>query len=119
MEEGYIEIPKDKIRDLVKKVYEMSRPVGMGFLHARDGELSEEDTDALIDLKTLNATDRFGRFTIVHMDYVHGRQCKMNVAVFKAKNMEDKFYIRDSWYDHSDRQLKELLDHLGVHHDPR
>ena len=114
MKEGYIEIPENKLRDLVRKVYDMSVPVGMGFLHAKPGGLTDEEVEELIRLPKKR---EFGKHEIIYMDYVNGRQCKMSVYVFCEKGMEDKFGIRDSWYDHTDRQLKELLDHLGVPHD--
>ena len=82
--------------DLVKfaqKVYELSVPQGLGFLHFTPKPLSDEEAKELICNGELD------------MDYVHGRACKMNVRDNK---------INDAWYDHTDDQLKELLDAFGI-----
>ena len=79
----------------VKKVYDLSQPLGLGFLHYQEGGLSNEAAKELI-----KENDPF----IVNMDYVKGRACKMKVF-----NKEGKLSIHDNWYDHNDNQLKELL----------
>ena len=96
-----IVIPDEKLRDLVRAVYDMSVPVGLGFLHATEGSLSDEDVNRLIHAE--------GRIA-VKMDYVKGRQCKM--TVFRAA--DGTLTIHDQWFDHSDRQLEKLLELLGV-----
>ena len=83
----------------VKKVYELSQPLGLGFLHYQEGNLSDEEAKALI-----HKNDP----CIVNMDYVKGRACKMKVF-----NRESKLEIHDSWYDHTDSQLEELLSIKG------
>ena len=87
--------------ELVKKVYELSLPQGMGFLHFNSQPLTDEEAQSLI------AED--GE---VHLDYVRGRACKF--STYKEK---DKFFIRYPWYDHTDQQFIDLLDHIGIKHD--
>ena len=50
-----------------------------------------------------------GRHIAINMDYVKGRACKMTVW-----RENDKLYICNDWYDHSDDDLKELLTRLGM-----
>lgn len=85
----------------VKNVYDLSRPVGMGFLHFTPGPLSDDDAQRCI----MPA----GGSLVVSMDYVHGRGCKM--SVWRKLN---RLEIDDAWYDHTDAQLQELLAHVGV-----
>lgn len=88
--------------DLVKfaqKVYELSAPKGLGFLQYTSGGLSADDAAAMIS---------DGKNPL-SMDYVGGRCCKMNV--FREG---DRLMIRDSWFDHTDEQLKQLLSFFGI-----
>ena len=85
-------------RKLVANAYKMSRPVGMGLLHYREGDIPEEVLEALVSrLDSPNGT--------VSMDYVLGRQCKF--CIFKRDN---EMFIEDYWYDHSPEQFKALLE---------
>lgn len=89
--------------DLVKfvqKVYELSVPQGLGFMHARPGGLSEEDAKGYINEKSS---------CVISMDYVKGRACKM--GVFKQG---DDLTMNDNWYDHTNEQLSELLSTFGI-----
>ena len=94
--------------DLVKfvqKVYELSMPQGLGFLHFTPEPLSEERAKEIVE-------QRGGAFSgsscVISMDYVDGRACKMNV-----REENGKLVINDSWYDHTDSQLKQLLETFG------
>jgi hypothetical protein len=90
----------DLIR-FVKKVYDLSFPQGLGFLHFQSGSLKDEEAKVFIHEKD--------KYNIVDMDYVKGRSCKMNI--FKQDN---KWFIKDSWYDHTDKQLQELLLEFNI-----
>ncbi len=86
----------------IKKVYELSVPQGLGFLHYKAGGLTDAEAKQHIISET---PEHFhSKNIVVDMDYVDGRACKM--IVFKEN---DKLYIRNSWYDHMDEQLRELL----------
>ena len=90
---------------LVQTVYEMSKPVGLGFIHAKSGGLSEEQAKSLIDM---------GRDSrcVIGMDYVMGRQCK-----FDARWVGPQFDMLGTdlyWYDHTNAQYSALLTKLGV-----
>ena len=87
----------DKIK-LVKRVYDLSRPQGLGMLHFVPGPLSDDEAKAFIEDDGT-----------VSMDYVSGRACKFNV--FEENG---KLFISDSWYDHTDGQLAELLRSVGL-----
>lgn len=94
-------IPEGKLPALVRAVYEMSVPVGLWFIHAKPGSLTDDEVASLI-----NPAGRIA----VSMDYVRGRQCKM--TVFRAD--DGALSIRDEWFDHTDEQLARLLDVVGV-----
>jgi hypothetical protein len=94
--------------DLVKfaqKAYELSMPQGLGFLRFTPDPLSEDDAKKIVECSC-----RPGRIKL-NMDYVSGRACKMIVW---EKN--GRLIIDDSWYDHTDEQLIELLDEFGIVH---
>lgn len=93
-----IDITGVDLKALVKKVYELSSPQGMGFLHFEVEPLSDEEALSLID-------DKRG----IEMDYIKGRACK-----FSAKYRDGKLVISDSWYDHSGAQFQELLNAFGL-----
>ena len=99
----YIEIPANKLRDAVKLAYVHSAPQGLGFLHAREGELDDATVSEIIDRARLAGS------IAARMDYVHGRSCKF--AIYREGEM---LLIRPNWYDHSDHQLASLLDALGI-----
>jgi hypothetical protein len=95
--------------DLVKfvqRVYELSKPQGMGFLLFESGSLTEEEAKELIIEDRLCA---------VRLDYVRGRSCKM--TVYRRVNAETgdvRLEISDAWYDHTSGQLAELLESVGM-----
>jgi hypothetical protein len=83
---------------LVKAAYALSVPRGMGMLHFKPGELSDEDAKQCIEPDGS-----------VHMDYVRGRGCKFHVWVEEGKK-----FIVSPWYDHTDSDLQKLLATCGV-----
>lgn len=96
-----IDITDVNMVQFVQKVYELSRPQGMGMMHFVDGPLSEEDAKRYIDAD--------GH---VSMDYVSGRACKMYTRIQDGRKV-----INDRWFDHSDDQFAELLEHIGLGED--
>lgn len=96
-----IEVTGVNLVDLVKHVYDLSKPQGMGFLHYKPEPLTDDEAKSLIDTQ-----DR----TPISLDYVRGRACKFNV--FKSE--DGTLWINTNWYDHSDEQLKELLSRVGL-----
>ncbi len=93
-----IDITGVDLKLFIKKVYDLSKPQGLGFLHYTEGSLMDEDIDNI--LKHANYND-----VILSMDYIKGRACKM--VVFK---IDDKMWIHDNWFDHSKEQLSILLN---------
>jgi hypothetical protein len=93
--------------DLVKfaqKVYELSMPQGLGFLHFTPTPLSEKEAIEIVEL----SSKMNGKIKL-DMDYVSGRACKMVVW-----EKDGKLIISDSWYDHTDKQLKQLLSEFKI-----
>lgn len=98
-----IDITGVDLKELVKKAYELSNPQGMGYIHFREGPLSDADAQAILDIQQPS----YG--AILSMDYVKGRSVKLTVF-----QQDDKLYVRNDWFDHSEDQLKELLRYLNV-----
>jgi hypothetical protein len=98
--ENMIDVTGCDLVAFVKKVYDLSQPRGLGFLHATTGGLSDEDAKYCIVPE--------GRIA-VRMDYVHGRGCKM--TVFREG---EKLYMPYPWYDHTHSELVSLLNAIGV-----
>lgn len=82
----------------IKEVYKLSIPAGLGYLHFREGELTNEEA-----MQILNIWKDDKQFAL-DMDYIKGRACKM--IIFREGK---KLYIRSPWYDHTDIQLAKLL----------
>lgn len=101
-----VEIPADKIREAVKFAYSRSRAQGMGILHFTQGDLPDEDVNAIL-ARTACAVE-----VVASMDYVKGRACKF--TVFSDRGDPPRHFINPRWYDHSERDLVDLLNELGV-----
>jgi len=98
-----INITGINLAEFAKKVYELSVPLGLGQLHYTEEPLSDADANECVELSAKD--DHIA----LNMDYVHGRSCKM--IVFRN---EDALEIRSPWYDHTNTQLKELLDAFDI-----
>ena len=88
--------------ELVKAAYDLSAPQGMGFLHYKQGKMTDEQAQEILD------KDDGGKVAI-HMDYVGGRSIKLRVL-----RKGDMIYIEErseenKWYDHTNAQFDELL----------
>lgn len=101
-----VEIPTDKIREAVKFAYSRSRAQGMGVLHFTPGDLPDEDVDAILG-RTAGAVE-----VVVSMDYVKGRACKFHV--YSDRGDPPRYFTNPRWFDHSDGDLVDLLNELGV-----
>jgi len=87
----------------IKGVYKLSIPAGLGYLHFREGELTNEETMQILNIWKKDP------IYILDMDYIRGRACKM--TVFKDRIYgKNRLYIRSPWYDHTDIQLRKLLE---------
>lgn len=99
-----IEITGCDLVKLTQKAYELSVPQGLGFLHYVEGGLSEDEAKSLIF-----EDEPWGP---LNLDYVKGRAVKLNV-----RSKDGKWFLDDSWYDHTDDQYKELLQSIGIDYD--
>ena len=98
-----IELPQDiDLLKLVKEAYDLSALQGLGFLHFKEGSLSDEEAKAIVDR---SANDRM---CAVSMDYVNGRAVKFHIS-----RRDGKLLVDDSWFDHSDSQYAELRKRCG------
>ena len=91
-----ITIEIDPIK-VVKEVYNLSVPQGMGFLHYQEGGLSDEGAKRCIISNRIS------------MVYVKGRACKFHA------NIEGNTvtFADDFWYDHSTAALEMLIQRLN------
>lgn len=97
---SFLNVTGVELKELAKAAYRFSRPQGLGFLHAKDGELSEADALTLV-------SSRHGEIAL-SMDYIHGRACK-----FTVWRRNEELFIRGSWFDHSEDDLQDLLAAIG------
>lgn len=95
-----IDITNVNMTKFIQAVYDLSEPVGMGFLHYTPAPLTEQEANDLFI---------YDGNIALNMDYVRGRQCKM--IVHRDGN---KLGIRDTWPDHSGIQLVKLLTIVGI-----
>ncbi len=94
--ENMIDVTDIDLKKLAKAAYSLSKPQGFGFIHYEEGTLSDNKAEELItDSKTV----------VLRMDYVKGRACKLTVF-----QKEDKRYINKLWYDHTEKDLTDLLE---------
>lgn len=101
--DGMIKVTGASLTELVKAAYDLSLPQGMGFAHYEPGPMSDERAQAIVGRHAADSR------IAVSMDYVNGRAVKM--TVFRTGG---DLWIRKDWFDHSDMQLAELLDRIGV-----
>jgi hypothetical protein len=104
--EKFIEIPVELLGAAVRTAYDLSSPMGLGFLHYKSGPLDDETVREIMTVNHIN----YSNDVAVHMDYVHGRCCKFWVY----KNDEGRLFINPNWPDHSDYDLQDLLAKIGL-----
>ena len=97
---------------LVQLVYTHSRPVGMGFLHYQVEPLTTDELAGIV-----GAPDFLG--WALHMDYIHGRQCKFAVHSvgphWRSLPSGVVHWIEPEWFDHTAAQFEELQrDYLRI-----
>lgn len=99
-----IDVTGVDLREVVRHAYELSQPQGLGHLHYIPGPLSEDEVTKLLEGRNPRAAELYP----VNLDYVKGRAVKLSIT-----NEDGKLWMRDRWYDHSDYQLRELLQRVG------
>jgi len=104
--ENMIEVTDWDLSKMVSKVYELSKPAGMGFLHYKAGPLEEDEVANMVKLINESAGSAIGS-TALHLDYVFGRCCKFVVR----KDENNKLWIREFWMDHSEQDMVDLIEH--------
>ena len=101
--EGMIELPANTdLVKLVKEVYDLSLPQGLGFLHFKPKPMSDDEAKEIV---RRGEESNFG----ISMDYVNGRSCK-----FYVTNRDGKMFIARRWYDHSESSVRELCKRMDI-----
>lgn len=101
-----VTITRDNLPKVIAKAYELSQPQGMGFLHAKPGDIPDDVLQQILDRSD---SAQFDMNRGVRLDYVQGRAIKLGIH-FDAD--AGSYYLEDTghgWYDHSDEQWVELL----------
>ncbi|MBN9356190.1 MAG: hypothetical protein J0I15_07065 [Herbaspirillum huttiense] len=98
-----IEITGADLAAIVKAAYSLSRPQGMGFLHFTPGDMSDERAAEIVNFQR-----RDPRIPL-SLDYIEGRAVKLTVW----RDTEDRLWIANDWYDHTDEDLQQLLKAIG------
>ena len=98
--ENMIDITGSDLKEVVKSAYDLSSPQGLGILHFKEGSLTNEEAESFIK--------PHGNIAL-SLDYVNGRACKLTVW-----QDEEKLYIRDQWFDHSEDQLLQLIERIAA-----
>lgn len=101
-----IDITDVDLRDFVRQVYELSVPIGLGFVHYRPDPLTEKEVDDLLSMCASKQDEPWE----LYMDYIHGRACKMIVW----RHSDGRLYIRKRWDDHTQKDFEKLLTRCGV-----
>ena len=101
VEMTHVEVPESVVTDLVRKAYDLSKPVGMGMIHFQPGPIPEPIVDDLVRL--MNKT---GYLT---MDYTLGRQVKFTIL-----KIGNRYFVHKTWRDHTKEDLVILLASVGV-----
>lgn len=108
-----IEITNVDLTKFVQKVYDLSKPQGMGYLQYIPGPLTNQEAEDIVN-KQLESTKSSpmiqGYKAIMSLDYVNGRSCKM--TIFKTE--DEKLWIRNPWFDHTDNLLEMLLSGFNI-----
>lgn len=103
----------DQLDRFIWKVYNLSKPAGMGYLTAQKGDLTEYEIDQVkffqLKFNSLRSESE-GKRILLDLDYLKGRRVKIQVWIDK----ENKFWIRDSWEDHTKEEFRELLDFCKI-----
>lgn len=105
-EPRFVEITGCDLPTLVRAAYDLSRPQGLGFLHARPGPLDDETVKEVISYGNDNIA--------LNLDYVRGRACKLVVW-----RKGERLFTRLHWFDHSSYDLDDLLKAIGKSDAPR
>ena len=98
-----VDVTDVDLADVIRAVYDLSSPRGLGFLHCTPGPLSDE-----IVQEILNQPHSYSDY-VVSLDYVSGRACK-----FVVREEEGRRFFTVPWYDHTDEQVAKLCERLGV-----
>lgn len=93
-----IDVTEIDLIQLIKEVYRLSIPAGLGFLHFERGGLTDKEANEI-----LNVWKNDKKWAL-DMDYIRGRACKMTIFR-EGKGL----YIKFPWHDHTDMQSNELL----------
>lgn len=100
----FVAIPVENLEVAVQAAYGLSRAVGLGILHFKEGPMPPEQIEQLLSHPT--------PFKHVSMDYVHGRQVKLTIYCHPEDGT--KALIGPRWFDHTDHDLIELLKRCGI-----
>lgn len=97
----YLEITGVDLPSVIQAAYALSVPVGLGYLHHRDGPLDPQQA-----IQIVARADK----DFVNVDYLNGRAVKLTVH-----RDGERLFIPKRWFDHTVAQLAQLLTDIGMH----
>lgn len=92
---GYIDVTGVDLQEMIRKAYELSKPFGLGYIHYKEGPLTELELEMIWS----KCQTKSG----IYIDYLVGRSMKFRIL---RHGERDYFYL--DWYDHN-RDLTGLL----------
>ncbi len=99
-----LESPESRLEqtiEIIKAVYDLSRPQGLGFLHYSPEPLTDEQALACIPKPEMPQ---------LHLDYIRGRACKFVLLT----DPDGRYFDATYWLDHTDEDLAGLIERLGA-----
>ncbi len=94
IKEGEISIKGLNKAEVLMALYNNSKPQGMGYLHASDGDMDVKEAEGII-AKTPN----------LYFDYLKGRVLKVDL---KGDVLRTRLYDRDLGYGAAERAIKSI-----------
>jgi hypothetical protein len=111
-----IDITGVNLLKLVKKAYELSKPIGLGRVHFKPNhQLSDDEAKTYILGNSLFRREHQRSILVVAMDYCLGRACKL--TVYAKSDRPDRLLMDYPWKDHTHMQFVELLRHAHVNYE--
>lgn len=102
---GMIDVTDAPLDVLVRAAYAPSRQQGLGYLDTagQSDTLTDEEVSAILE------RNKNSPIVALSMDYCRGRSVK-----FTVMKIGERLYIGNSWHDHSDDELRSLLQCVGL-----
>lgn len=103
MAKGDIDVTNLDLRKLVEAAFTYSKAQGLGFLHDKPGDLTDEEYAAIT-----NDGEGYGEIA-ASADYIRGRSMKLTI-----RKKDGRLFWYHRWYDHTRDQSIYVLIAAGM-----